>query len=446
MKIVIAGAGAVGTHLAKMLSNEDHDIILLDSDEDKLKVIDSHQDLLTVVGSCSSIGDLKEANIKKADLFIAVTESEETNITAAILAKRLGAKRTIARIDNQEYMLPENKDYLKNLGIDELIYPERLAAKEVISYLKQSGTRQLYEFSDSKLFLYAIKISSKSIIMDKTICEAAKITKDIEYNVVAIKRKDKTIIPRGHNRFMNGDLIYVVSTSSSMEKVMKITGKQKHKVKRVMIMGGSRIGQRTAKELAKTHNVKLFEIKKDKSIRLADVLENTLVVNGDARDITLLKEEGIEQMDAFIAVTGNSETNILACLLAQRLGVKRTIAEVENIDYIDLAENIGVGTMINKKLVAASYIHRFTMDTEIEHCKYLTSSEAEVLEIIAKPGSKITMDILKNLDIPAETNIGGVIRGNETIIVHGDTKIEANDKVVVFTLPSAIRKVEKLFS
>lgn len=445
MQIVIAGAGAVGTHLAKMLSNEDHDIILLDSDEDKLKMIESHEDLLTIVGSCSSIEDLKESNIKKADLFIAVTESEETNITASILAKRLGAKRTIARIDNQEYMVAENKEYLNSMGIDELIYPERLAAKEVVSYLKQSGTRQLYEFSDSKLLLYAIKISSKSILMDKTISEASKITKDIEYNVVAIKRKDKTIIPRGHNRFMKGDLIYVVSTSSTMEKVMKIAGKQKHKVKRVMIMGGSRIGQRTAKELAKTHSVKLFEIKKDKSIRLADILADTLIVNGDARDITLLKEEGIEQMDAFVAVTGNSETNILACLLAQRLGVKRTIAEVENIDYIDLAENIGVGTMINKKLVAASYIHRFTMDTEIEHCKYLTSSEAEVIEIVAKKGSRITRDLLKDVDIPDETNIGGLTRGDETIIVNGGTQIKAGDKVVVFTLPSAIRKVEKLF-
>lgn len=190
MKIVIAGAGAVGTHLAKMLSHQDHDIILLDQDEEKLKEVDSHLDLLTIVGSSSSLKDLKEASVKKADLFIAVTQSETTNITSTILAKKLGAIKTIARIDNQEYLTPENKEYLQSLGIDELIYPEKLAAKEVISYLSRSGTRQMYEFSGGKLLLYGIKISSKSIIMDKTMAEVAQMTSDVDFRAVAIKRED----------------------------------------------------------------------------------------------------------------------------------------------------------------------------------------------------------------------------------------------------------------
>lgn len=445
MKIVIAGAGAVGTHLAKMLSHQDHDIILLDSNEEKLKEIDSHMDLLTIVGSSSSLNDLKEAQVKKADLFIAVTQSEETNITSTILAKKLGAVKTIARIDNQEYLIPENREYLRSLGIDELIYPERLAAKEVISYLSRSGTRQIYEFSGGKLLLYGIKISSKSEIMDKTMVEVAAMTQDLDFRAVAIKRGDETIIPRGHNRFSRGDLVFIVSKPEIMEKVMLLTGKQKYEIKNAMILGGSRIGQKTAMDLGTKMNLKLIEIDKEKSLKLADRLQDALVINGDGRDKELLKEEGIHKMDAFVAVTGNSETNILACLLAKKMGVKRTIAEVENIDYIDLADNIGVGTMINKKLLAASYIYRFTMDADVQHCKWLTVSDAEVVELVAKPGSKITRENLMDIDFPEDANVGGIIRGEEGIIASGDTRIMAHDKVVVFTMPSAIKKVEKLF-
>lgn len=445
MKIVIAGAGAVGTHLAKMLSHQDHDIILLDQDEEKLKEVDSHLDLLTIVGSSSSLKDLKEASVKKADLFIAVTQSETTNITSTILAKKLGAIKTIARIDNQEYLIPENKEYLQSLGIDELIYPEKLAAKEVISYLSRSGTRQMYEFSGGKLLLYGIKISSRSIIMDKTMAEVAEMTSDVDFRAVAIKREDITIIPRGHNRFSRGDLVFVVSKPESMEKVMLLAGKQKYEVKNAMILGGSRIGQKTAMELGRKMNLKLLEIDKEKSLKLADSLQDALVINGDGRDKELLKEEGIHKMDAFVAVTGNSETNILACLLAKKMGVRRTIAEVENIDYIDLADNIGVGTMINKKLLAASYIYRFTMDADVQHCKWLTVSDAEVMELTAKKGSKITKAALKDIDFPDDANIGGIIRDDDSIIATGDTQILADDKVVVFTLPSAIKKVEKFF-
>ena len=445
MKIVIAGAGAVGTHLAKMLSHQDHDIILIDSDEEKLNLIDSHLDLLTIVGSSSSIKDLKEANVKKADLFIAVTQSEEINITSSLLAKKLGAKRTIARINNQEYLVPENKEFLKSLGIDEFVYPERLAAKEVINYLSRSGTRQMYEFSGGKLLLYGIKISSKSVIMDKTLAEVSKMTGDDDYRAVAIKRNGDTIIPRGHNRFMRGDLVFVISKAESIDRVMTLAGKQKYKIKKAMILGGSRIGYKTASELEQTLDLKLLEIDKNKSIKLADALEKTLVINGDGRDMDLLKEEGIQKMDAFVAVTGNSETNILACLLASKMGVKRTIAEVENIDYIDLADSIGVGAMINKKLLAASYIYRFTMDADVQHCKWLTVSDAEVIELVVQPKSKITMGKLKDIDFPEDANIGGIIRGDQGIIAKGDTQIQEGDQVVVFTMPSAIKKVEKIF-
>ncbi len=445
MKIVIAGAGAVGTHLAKMLSHQDHDIILIDSDEEKLKLIDSHLDLLTIVGSSSSIKDLIEANVKKADLFIAVTQSEETNIISSLLAKKLGAKRTIARIDNQEYLVPENKEFLNSLGIDEFVYPEKLAAKEVVEYLSRSEARQVYEFSDGKLLMYGIKISSKSVIMDKTLAEVSKMTGDDDYRAVAIKREGETIIPRGHNRFMRGDLVFVISKAESVDKVMSLAGKRKHKIKKAMILGGSRIGFKAALEVGNNLDLKLIEIDKNKSIKLADALEDTLVIHGDGRDLDLLREEGIQKMDAFVAVTGNSETNILACLLASKMGVKRTIAEVENIDYIDLADSIGVGAMINKKLLAASYIYRFTMDADVQRCKWMTALDAEVIEFIVQPNSKITMGKLKDIEFPEEANIGGIIRDDKGVVAMGDTQIQAGDQVVVFTLPSGIKKVEKIF-
>ncbi len=445
MKIVIAGAGAVGTHLAKMLSHQDHDIVLLDKNEEKMNEISSQVDLLTVVGSCASLSDLRVAQTASANLFIAVTQSETTNITAAILAKKLGAKKTIARIDNQEYLEQENKEYLQNLGIDELIYPERLAAKEVIKYLKISGTRQVYEFSEGKLLLYGIKISSSSSIIDKTMIELSQLVGDLDFRAVAIKRGDRTIIPRGHNRFTKGDLVFVVSKPENIDQVMQLAGKKQYNIKNVMILGGSRIGQKTAMDLNKDLEIKLLEIDKKKSFKLAEKLTDVLVINGDGSDKSLLKEEGIEKMDAFVAVTGNSETNILACLLAKKMGVKRTIAEVENIDYIDLADNINIGTMVNKKLLAASYIYRFTMDADVQHCRWLTVSDAEVMELVAKPQSKITKTRLRDLDFPDDANIGGLIRDGKGIIANGDTQIQAEDKVVVFMQPTAIKKVEKMF-
>ncbi len=446
MKIVIAGAGAVGVHLAKMLSHQDHDIILMDQDEEKLRDLDSHLDLLTIVGSSASLKELKEAGVKKADLFIAVTQLETTNITSSILAKKMGAIKTIARIDNQEYLIPENKAYLQSLGIDELIYPEKLAAEEIINYMSHSGSRQMYKFSEGKLLLYGIKINEKSLVMDKTLAEVAEIANSLNFRAVAIKRDDLTIVPRGHNRFSKGDLVFVVSKPECIEQLMDLAGKQKHEVKNAMILGGSRIGRKTAAELEKKINIKLLEMDKDKSLKLADNLSETLVINGDGRDKDLLKEEGIHKMDAFVAVTGNSETNILACLLAKKMGVKKTIAEVENIDYIDLADSIGIGTMINKKLLAASYIYRFTMKADVKQCKWLTVSDAEVVELTVKEKAKITRGKLKDIDFPKNANIGGIIRDNESMIATGESQILANDKVVVFTLPDAIKKLEELFN
>lgn len=445
MNIIIAGAGEVGTHLAKILSNENHDIVVIDSDEESLKVIRANHDVLALHGSATSISLLKDSNFKHADLFLAVTHSEEINIIAAILGKKLGARKTIARIDNQEYLLPNNKAYFTDLGIDYMIYPEKIAAKIVVGLIHQSGTTEIIDFGGGRLSMFVIKLEENAPVINKTLSQAAQNNHHLEYRAVAITRNSETIIPRGSDRFMANDLVYVIANKSAISDLMIYSGKEKLDIHNIMILGGSRIGKITAKDLGKHHNIKLIEVDKEKSYELSNFLDNTLVINGDGRNIDLLMQEGLQNMDAFVAVTGNSETNILSCLLAKRIGVKKTIAEIENMDYIPLAENIGIDTIINKKLITVSRISRFTMSSEVSSISCLTGTDAEVLEFIAKPNSISTKGTLKEIDFPKESIIGGIIRGKSSFIAMGDTRIKSNDRVVVFALPSAINKIGKFF-
>jgi len=446
MKIIIAGAGDVGRHLAKMLSSDLHDIIIIDNDETSLKGIGNAFDIMTLTGSATSFDTLKTANVKKSDLYIAVTNSEEVNITSSIIAKRLGVKQCIARVDNAEYIRPVNKNHFTALGIDYLIYPERIAAREITGMVSQAGTSEIVDFTGGKLSLYVLKLEENAPVIGKTLYEATEEIKDFDFRAVAITRNNQTIIPRGLDRFYVNDLIYVVTNKAGINNVLKYSGKKKVEIKYVMILGGSRIGRRTAQALENKMKVKLIEKEQEKANQLADELNNTLVIQGDGRDVDVLTDEGLEKMDTFIAVTGNSETNLLSCLLAKKMGVKKTIAAIENMNYISLAENMGIDTIINKKLVTASQIVRFTMNAEVSTMKCLTGSDAEVLEFIAKPNSKITRDKLKNIQFPKSAIVGGVIRGKKSFIATGNTHIQAEDRVVVFAMPSAIKKVEAFFN
>ncbi len=443
MKIVIAGAGEVGTHLAKMLSRDDHDIVLFDEGQEKLSTISSTLDVLTITGGALSFSDLKETDVENSDLFIAVTPYEDRNIVACQLAKHLGTKKTVARIDNQEFLFPQNRDFFTSIGIDELIYPEHLAAKEIIAHIRQTSTRQIFEFSGGKLVLFAVKIRENASLLNIPLRD---LTHELEnFRVVAISRESETIIPHGDDIIQKYDLVFFVSRPTMVESILQMAGKEKFVVKNVMILGGSRIGMKTALRLGESFNIKIIEINKERSLKVAEKVSHALVINGDGRDLELLRSEGIEQMDAFVAVTGNSEANILACQMAKKMGVRRTIAEVENIDYIDFAEKIGIGGVINKKLLAASYIYRYTMNAEVSHVKCLTASDAEALEFIVKEGSKVTKCQLKDLEFPKEATIGGYIRSGQGYIANGQTQIMAGDKAVVFTRPTALKKLSKYF-
>lgn len=444
MKIIIAGAGEVGTHLAKLLARENFDILLLDEDPLKLKDLESSYDLLTNTGSSTSIKDLKEAGIDQTDLFIAVTPSESVNMTSCMLATNLGAKHTLARIDNYEYLLPKNKEFFEKLGVQHLIYPEMLAAKEIVESLSTSWLRQNLSFCNDALILLGIKVRSNAVIVNKQF--STGFFDHGKYRVVSIKRNNKTIIPIGSDQILENDIVYFITTHENLKFVREQAGKEDFPIRDIMIMGGSRIAQKTIQYLPTHVHAKILERDKEKSYSLAEKLGNSMIINCDGRNIEILKEEGIEEMDAFVAVTANSEANILACMAAKRLGVKKTIAEVENNDYIMLAESMDIGTVINKKMIAASYIYQLTLDADVLNVRSLSSADAEVVEFVAKPGSKITRSKIKDLRLPDQVNIGGFVRNGVGSIVNGNTVIMPHDHVIVFCVSSTIRKMENYFN
>ncbi len=446
MKIVIAGAGEVGSYLARMLVADNHDIIIIDVDESRLKYIDSTLDVMTLQGLATSPRVLSDAIGKRCDLFVAVTMSEDTNITSAILAKRLGAKKTFARIDNVEFTADGVWDFFQALGIDHLIDPEMIAAKEITTLLQSTGTTEYMEFSDGKLMLFVQKLEENAPILNRTLREIAESYEMMHYRAVAIKRDEKTIIPRGSEQFQKGDLVFVICTREGIDDMMKFSGKENFETRRLMILGGSRIGKHVAYTMQRQSDVKLIDIEMAKCQTLADLLESTLVINGDGRDFELLQEEGIQKMDAFIAVTGNSETNILSCLLAKKLGVKKTIAEVENMEYISLAEATGIDTIINKKLSATSKIIRHTASPNIMEIKYMTGTEAEAYEFLVPEGARITRGTLREIGFPKGAIVGGGVRGDRPYIATGSTRIAAGDKVVIFNLPDTIDKVSRFLA
>ncbi|MCC7317204.1 MAG: Trk system potassium transporter TrkA [Bacteroidales bacterium] len=445
MNIIIAGDGEVGLHLAESLVNSNHNITIVDPHEDLLKMIESHADLMTINGDSTSISVLQRANVRKADLVISVVHEENINLMTCILAKKLGAKKVIARVNTMENLSLQNRQIYQELGIDALISPEDIAAQEIISLLKQTAATEVFEFSDGKLQLFMIKLEASAPVVNKSLNQIATEYKNLDFRAVAIHRKRSTFIPRGEDQFQANDLAYVITKPDAIEQLLELGGKVEHDIHNVMIIGGGRVGRITAKRLEKEMNIKMVEKDKDRCIVLTDYLEDTLIVNGDARNIQLLEDEDIRSMDAFIAVTNNTETNILTCLHARMNGVKKTIALVENIDYIDISQNIGIDTIINKKLIAASYMVRYTMGSEVLTLKCLSGIEADAMEMIARSGSPITKKPINKLNIPDGSIIGGIVRDEKAYIAVGDFQVQENDKVVVFVMPSAVHKVEKLF-
>lgn len=445
MKIIIAGAGEVGTHLATLLSKEKQSIILMDEDEDKLNKLDGYFDLMTVHASPSSIASLKEVGVQDADLFIAVTPDESRNMTACMIAHNLGAHKTVARIDNYEYLLPKHQEFWKKLGIDSLIFPEMLAAKEIVDAVKMSWIRQWWEVRDGALVLIGVKLRAGAEILNIPFFELGG--PDIPYHVVAIKRGHETIIPRGSDCIHENDIVYFMTKKEDIPYIRKIAGKEKYAdVHRVMIMGGGRIAVRAANIIPSDMKLTIIESNRHRCNRLTELVDNkVMVINGDGRDLSLLVEEGLETTDAFVALTENSETNILACLTAKRMGVSKTVAKIENLDYIDMAEGLDIGTIINKKIIAASHIYQMMLDADVSNVKCLTLANADVAEFTVKEKAPVTRKAVKDLGLPKGVALGGLIRDGEGMLITGNTKIQAGDHVVVFCMGLMIKKIEKFF-
>ncbi|OBQ54676.1 Trk system potassium transporter TrkA [Tamlana sp. s12] len=448
MKIIIAGAGEVGFHLAKLLSYESQEITLIDPNKKSLAHADNQLDIRVVKGDATSIAILREARVDTCDLFIAVTSSETTNITICVLAKQLGAMRTIARISNTEFIRFKDEVGFTKFGIDELISPEALAASEIELSLKQSSFNENYEFEEGALTMAGLTLSRTATFVGKTVKEAAEVFPEIHFVPIAIQRfgTQYTIIPRGDTVFKRGDNVVFITSEGGADELCKLTGKINREIKNVMILGGGQIGFKTARDLSeKGFNVKLIEGNRDRAFDIADVLTKVLVINSDGRNADLLDEENIGDMDAFIAVGPNSETNIMSCLVAKSKGVKKTIALVENMDYFDLSHSIGIDTLINKKLLAANNIFRYIRRGEVVAMTKLSNLNAELLEFEVKSSSAVCNKSIKSIDFPRSAIIGGVIRNGVGMIALGNFKIQAGDRVVVCCLLKSIKRVEKLF-
>jgi len=443
MRIIIAGAGEVGTHLAKLLSRENMDISLMDESQERLGDLEADYDMITRVGNPTSIHDLKDIGVKGADLFISVTPNESENMTACLIAKQLGAKKTLARIDNYEYLLPENKEFFETMGLHHLIYPEVIAANEIQEALKNPWMRYHMTLCDGALELCVVKVREQAEIVGKTFISG--FFNHGKYRVVAIKRGSETIIPHGTDAVQVGDMVYAVCLKEDMEFLREQTGKVKREIQNVMFYGGSRIAQKAAQSLPNDLNIKILEADRDRCEYLSQKLSNVLIINTDGSNMENLKEEGIEDSDAFIAVTESSEANIFACLAAKRFGVHKTIADVENLDYIPMAEGLDVGAVLNKKTTTASYIYQMLLNATVLNVHNLASADAEIVEFMATDGSRATKDKVRMLNLPEGATIGAIVRAGEGILVNGETTILPGDQVVVLCKNDVIRQLEKYF-
>ena len=446
MRIVISGVGEVGSHLAKMLSGNGHDITVIDTDAKLLADVSSLAEVITVEGDATTFSVLRRASVRKCDLYIAVSHIENDNILSAIMAKQLGAKKSIARIDNNEYLEPNNKEMFINMGIDYLFYPEKVAANEVIALLGHTAISEYVDFANGKLSLVVFRLEAGSPLAGRKLGEFSERHSTLNYRMVAITRGGQTIIHTGSDTFALGDTVYIITRKDALTEVMNFSGRTDEQVRNIMILGGSRIGVRIATELENVMNIKLVDYNADKAYRLAELLDKTLIINDDGRNTDAMLEEGLANMDAFVAVTGRSETNILSAMQAKKMGVKKVIAAVENLNYINLAESVGIDAIINKQLVTASNIFRFTMTTDVQSIKCLTGTSAEVLEFIVKPNSPATKKALMDLGLPSGMVVGGVVRGNKVFIPVGETEIKAYDRVVIFAMPAVINKVGTYFN
>jgi len=444
MRIVIAGAGGIGLHLARLLSSANHDIVLIDVVKDVLDYAQQHLDVHTIVGDASSIEVLQEAGIAKTSIFLAVTTRENDNIVSCILAKKLGAKQTIARIVNVANIRSEFKSTFYDLGVDKIISPSLLASQEIVRLIQLTQVTDSFDFENNTISLIGIRLDEPSKYIGRSIDEI-KLDKKTDYSPIAILRSDKTILPRNNTILRKGDHLYFIMHKSEIEPFLEKVGLKSRNIKSIMFLGGSVIALEAARRLEYDYNITIVEESEKGCKVLTNELNNTLIIKGDPSNFELLKEEGLLGMDVLVAVTPNSETNIITSLLANNSGVFKTIASVENLDYTHISQNIGVDTIINKKIIAANNIFRYVRKGKVEAIASLHGVDGEVIEFVIDTDSKLTKLPLRKLKLPEQAIIGVVLRDKDLIIPTGDFIFQVNDKVIVLALTEAIVDIENLF-
>ena len=452
MKIIIAGTGEVGFHLSKLLAQESHDIVIIDTSKIALEKATKNLDVSTIRGDATSIKTLESAGVSKADLLIAVTSTQHINILSCVIGKNLGVKRCIARISNSELLHRKETFDLKDIGINQVIYPESLGASEIKKLLKESAVSDSFVFDKGKLQLIGIKIDEKSELKDKTLAETTYLNPKTSFTPVAIVRdiediiENETIIPRSHNILKEDDVAYFIADSESgVDEVLSLSGRQHLDINDIMIYGGSDLAFISAKHLSKKYNVKLICEDLNKCEKFADALPNVMVLNGPATDIDFLREEDLDSMDAFLALSNETEKNILASLAAKESGVKKTISQVENIDFIPLAQNMGLNTTINIKYLTANFIVKYIREGELLNFTKLQGVDAEVIELEVKEDSPILENKLKDLNFPKEGIVGGLIRGEDSMIPRGDFEFKVGDRVLIVTKKEGMKAIEQMF-
>ena len=447
MRVIIVGAGAIGAHLADLFSKIKQDIVIIDENEERLERIQADSDLMTIHSTGNTpIQSLNDAGVKNTDLFIAVTRDENLNLSLCVLAKSMGARRTVAKVENAEFIDPQITEAFRAAGITSIIYPDNLAAHDIINGLQLTWARQRWEVHGGLLTLLGIKVRQGCKILNQPFKEIFK--PDSPYHVVAIKRGNDTIMPSGNDMLIDGDFVYFMTTKDFVPNMKEIMGKSHYPdVKNLIIVGGGKTAVRVANLLPSGMHAKIFESNAARCEELIDLVDTSrvMVINADGRSVANLLEENIKGSQAFVALTGNAEANILSCLTAKELGVTKTIAMIENMDYVGIADNVDIGTIINKQALTASHIYQLMLNGDVRNIRNMLTVNADVAEFVAQPNSRITRKPVRDLGFPAEAELGGIVRNGEGMLVNGDTVIQAGDNVVVFCHGTEISRIEKYF-
>jgi trk system potassium uptake protein TrkA len=446
MKVIIIGAGKVGYSMAQLLSAENHDVTIIEQNPQRVQILEDNLDVRVIAGSGSSTSVLESAGIHKADMLLAITQYDELNMVACMLAKRYGAKTTVARVRNPEYI--EIKDFSLNelMGIDLIINPEHVTAMEIAEIVKFPEALNVNYFANGKIQLLVLELEPDSPLVDK---EIKSLATSLPYNIISIVRNHTTLVPSGNDVLKTGDHIHLMARTSDMKSVEKMLYFTSQKIEQVVILGGGRTGYYLAKILEKNHHtlkIKLSEKDIDLARDLSQKLNRTLVIHGDGSDYQLLEEENVGSADIFVAVTNDDKINLLCSLFASNLGVKKTVCQMRRTEALPLAEKTGIDTILDPRLLTAGAILKYMRVGDIISVTLFGKERAEMLELVAQPDAAAVNKTLKDIRFPRGSVVGAVLRGDQAIIPDGSFKVEPYDRLIIFTLLKSIHKIEHLFT